>query len=259
VARGHNLEEAVNMGELGRMRFRRYALKRTIAAAFIVAGLGTLASTAQQPDSKSLIQQVDAAVKARNERIAAYSVTEHYAVYRGQDENHPAAEMTVKTVYRKESGKNYTILSESGSEFIRKHVLYTLLDHEKEINLPGNRERSWFISANYAMNLKLGSIQRLDGRDCLALAISPKRKAPNMIEGTLWVDARDGSIVRLEGTASQSPSVFTGPAQVMRQYARIDGFGMATHARAVSDSILLGRTTVTIDYADYKIQILPAK
>jgi hypothetical protein len=79
-----------------------------------------------------------------------------------------------------------------------------------------------------------------------------------MIEGTLWVDARDGSIIRLEGTASQSPSVFTGPAQVMRQYVRINGFGMATQARAVSDSFLLGRTTVTIDYRDYQIELRPA-
>jgi hypothetical protein len=80
-----------------------------------------------------------------------------------------------------------------------------------------------------------------------------------MIEGTLWVDAKDGSIARLEGTATQSVSVFTGPAQVMRQYVNVNGHGMATHARAVSDSFLLGRTTVTIDYRDYQIQLLPAK
>jgi outer membrane lipoprotein-sorting protein len=227
--------------------------------AFIVAGLGTLASAAQQANSTSVIQQVDAAVMARNEHIASYTVTEHYAVYRGQDESHPAAEMTVRTTYRKDSGKSYAILSESGSEFIRKHVLETLLNNEKQINLPGNRERSWFISANYEMKLKPGGIQKQDGRDSLALAISPKRKATNMIEGTLWVDAKDGSIVRLEGTATQSPSIFTGPAQVMRQYVKMDGFAMATQARAVSDSFLLGRTTVTIDYRDYQIELRPAK
>jgi len=34
---------------------------------------------------------------------------------------------------------------------------------------------------------------------------------------------------------------------------------MATQARAVSESFLLGRTTVTIDYRDYQIQTVPAK
>jgi hypothetical protein len=109
------------------------------------------------------------------------------------------------------------------------------------------------------MQLKPGGVQLMDGRGCLALAISPRRKATNMIEGTLWVDARDGSIVLLEGSATQSPSIFTGPAQVKRWYASVNGFAMATQARAVSDSFLLGQTVVTIDYRNYQIQLSPAR
>ncbi len=230
-----------------------------IAAACIFASLTAATVRAQQPDSTSVIALVDAAVKARTGHIESYTVTEHYAVFRGKDETRPAAEMTVKTDYRKETGKSYAILSESGSEFIRNHVLRPLLDNEKTISLPGIREHSWFTSANYEMQLKPGGVQLLDGRECLTLAITPRRKATNMIAGTLWVDAKDGSIVQIVGTASQSASIFTGPAQVMRQYASIQGFSMATQASAVSDSFLLGRTTVTIDYRDYKIQLSPAR
>jgi hypothetical protein len=32
---------------------------------------------------------------------------------------------------------------------------------------------------------------------------------------------------------------------------------MATHARAVSNSFLLGKTVVTIDYRDYQVQLRP--
>jgi len=45
----------------------------------------------------------------------------------------------------------------------------------------------------------------------------------------------------------------------MREYVSIKGFGMATKARAVSDSFILGRTTVTIDYRDYQIQLVTAR
>jgi outer membrane lipoprotein-sorting protein len=225
-----------------------------LAVSFLV-WLGAAAVSAQQPDSASVIKLVDAAVKARIDHVEGYTVTEHYAVYRGKDETHPAAEMTVQTVYRQGSGKSYTILKESGSGFIRNHVLRPLLDNEKTINLPGKVEHSWFTSANYEMQLKPGGIQHIDGRACYALAIHPKLKAPNLIEGTLWVDAKDGSIVQIEGTASQSVSVFTDPAQVMRHYVSVNGYAMATHARAVSDSFLIGRTTVTIDYQDYKMQL----
>jgi hypothetical protein len=41
---------------------------------------------------------------------------------------------------------------------------------------------------------------------------------------------------------------------MMRQYVDIDGYGEATHARAESDSFLFGKTVVTIDYKDYRIQ-----
>lgn len=241
------------------MSCRRVGAAGAVAAVCVLAVLGIAAAQAGQPDESAVIRGVDAAVKARIDGIAVYIVTEHYAVYRNHDETHPVAEMTVKTEYRKETGKSYTILSQSGSDFIRNHVLKTVLDHEKTINLPGNREASWITSANYDMKLKPGGVQRLDGRDCLALTITPRRKAANMIEGNLWVDVRDGEIVQLEGSATQSPSIFTGPAQVMRLYASVNGFAMATRARAVSDSFLLGETVVTIDYRDYQIQLNPAR
>jgi hypothetical protein len=155
--------------------------------------------------------------------------------------------MTVKTVYKKETGKSYTILSQSGSEIIRRLVLGTVLDNEKRLNLPGNREGAWLTSANYEMKLKPGGIQLLDGRDCLVLGISPKR-----------VDAKDYSIIQIQGTASKSPSMFTGPTQMMRQYTNVNGFAMATHARAVSNSSLFGQTIVKIDYQGYEIQLRPA-
>jgi hypothetical protein len=241
------------------IHFRRSGIVVACGAVSYLALLGTAAGADQQPDNTTVIRAVDAAVKARTEGIAKYTVTEHYSVYRNNDETHPAAEMTVKTEYRQETGKNYTILAQSGSAIIRSMVLGAVLDTEKHINLPGNRERSWLTSANYQMQVKPGGVQRMDGRECVALAIMPKYKAPNMIEGTLWVDATDGSIVRIEGIASQSPSVFTGPAQVIRQYTNVDGFSMATHARAVSDSFMFGRTIITIDYRDYQIQLRPAK
>jgi hypothetical protein len=204
-----------------------------------------------------VIQQVDAAVKARVESIVGYTVTEHYAVYRNNDEVHPAAEMTVKTTYRKDTGKNYTIVSQSGSELIRRLVLNAILDNEKRLNQPGIREGAWFTSANYEMKLKPGGNQQVDGRNCIVLALTPRRKTPYLIEGTLWVDSKDGSIVLVQGTAAKSSSLLTGPTQVVRQYANIGGFSQAIHVRAVSNSMMFGQTIVKIDYQNYQVQLRP--
>jgi hypothetical protein len=80
-----------------------------------------------------------------------------------------------------------------------------------------------------------------------------------MIDGTLWVDAKDDSIVEVEGIASKSPSIFAGTTHMIRRYTNMSGFAMATHARAESNSPFFGRTVVTIDYSDYHTQIAPAK
>ena len=219
---------------------------------FLVAGLSL---EAQQLDEASVIRGVDRTVQARQNGIASYTATEHYRVFRNNDENHPAAEMTVKTDYEQDTGKNYTILAQGGSEVLRRVVLNSILENEKRLNQPGVREGSWLTSANYEMKLKPGGPQRINGRDCYVLSIKPRQKLPNLIVGTLWVDARDESIVQIEGTASKGPSVFTGPAKVMRQYDTVDGFAEATRARASSSSFLFGPTVVTIDYSDYHIQI----
>lgn len=219
------------------------------------AMLGFVALPAQQPDAAAVIRGIDAAVHDRFESIAEYTVIERYAVFRGDDETHPMAEMTVKTLYRKETGKSYTILSQSGPEIVQKMAFSKLLENERLINLPGNRETSWFTSTNYEMKLIPGGAEPIDGHECLAVAIRPRRKAPNMIEGTLWVDAKDFTIVRIQGTASKNPSLFAGATEMMRDYASVSRFAMATHARAASNVFLLGKITVTIEYSDYHIQL----
>jgi outer membrane lipoprotein-sorting protein len=227
-----------------------------MVASFLML-LGPMIASAQQLSTASVIQQIDAAVKARVDSIAGYAVTEHYAVYRGNDETHPVAEMTVNTIYRKDTGKSYTIVSQSGSGIIRSLVLGSILDNEVRLNQPGIREGTWVTSANYEMKLKPGGTQPLNGRDCLVLTLTPRRKTPYLIEGTLWVDSKDGSIVQVQGTASKSASFLTGPTQLMRQYANVSVFPQAIHVRAVSSSLMFGTTIVRIDYQDYKIQLRP--
>lgn len=213
----------------------------------------------QQPNTDVLVRRIDAANHERYAHVLAYTVTEHYIVVRGNDANRPAAEMTVLTTYRKATGKSYAIQSQSGSSMVQRFGLRPLLENEKAINDPAIVQTSWFSSANYDMKLKPDPPERLSGRDCVALAISPKRKAPNMIAGTLWVDPRDGTIAKVEGIASKKPNFFAGTTHMMREYTNVDGYAMATHARAESDSALIGRTVVLIDYSDYHLQVTPDK
>jgi len=214
---------------------------------------------AQQPDQAAIIRQIDGAVAARVNNVLGFTDVEHFSVYRSGDETHTVAEMTVRDTYKKGVGKAFTVLSQSGSGLILHFGLKPLINNDVTINLPGNVEKSWFTSANYDMKLKPGGIQRLNGRDCYVLAITPRAAAPNLIIGTLWADAKDGSLVQVDGVASKSPSAFAGTTRMMRQYTNISGFAMSMHARAESTSMLFGQTVIMIDYSNYQLQIKGSK
>jgi hypothetical protein len=208
---------------------------------------------AQQAESKPMIQKIDASVAARDENLLGYTVTELYRVYRGADKMHPSAVMTVKTTYRKDSGKSYVILSQSGSELLIKEVLGRVLDSERLMTQPVNRVQAVLTTANYIMTVK--GDDTVDGRTCRAVAIVPKKISPYLFRGTIWVNAQDGSIVKLDGVASKAASVLAGATQVSRQYANVNGLPMATHAEAVAGSWLLGQTTIDIDYSGYEMTL----
>jgi hypothetical protein len=212
---------------------------------------------AKPPDDATIIRNIDAAVRARNNHVLSYTVIEHYAVYHHNEQSPPVAQMTVKTLYQKASGKTYSILAQSGSSIVRKLVLDRLLENEKEINNPAEIEEWWLTSANYEMKVQPGGPQPMDGHECYAVSMTPRRSAPNLLRGTMWVDARDFYTVRIEGVSSKSPSIFTGPTQMMRQYTLVDGYEQATHARAVSNSMFFGRAIITIDYSNYQVQLAP--
>lgn len=220
------------------------------------AGLASSAAQSQAPGAV-VFQRIDEAVQHRVDNVAGFTDIEKYDVYRGHDETHPVAEIVVKAVYRRDKGRSYQVLSQNGSDMIRRFGLLPLLKHEEQLSAPGNMEHSWFTSANYEMKLNSSETQSVAGHQCYQVAITPRHKAPNAIEGTLWVDANDFSVVKVEGVASRRPSMLAGTTRMMREYKQVHGYSMATHARAVSDSHFIGRTVVTVEYSNYHLDFYP--
>lgn len=224
-----------------------------LACGLFVTPMGLHAQAAQGTlDEAKIIQGIDASVTARNENLLGYTVTEHYSVYRNQDTLHPAAEMTVKTTYKRDAGKSYEIESETGSDLLRKEVLERVLDSERNMTQPANRLTALIDSENY--DFKVQGTEKVQDQNCIVVGIRPKHPSPYVFNGRIWVNAEDYSIVQLEGVAAKSPSVMTGPPKVSRTYTSVEGFPMAVHASATSSSWMLGQTIITIEYNGYELQ-----
>jgi hypothetical protein len=216
----------------------------------------TQPSNPNRPSDQEIIQRIDAAVYQRFNAVTGYTVREQYSLFRNGESN-PSAQETIQTVYNRSTGKQYTAVAQSGSSLMRSAVIDHILASEKEINLPANREAALITSHNYNLHPEPGVVEK-NGRQCIVVDLHPRHKSPHLFTGKAFVDTSDFTVVHIEGVPSQSPSFFAGETKVSRDYIKIDGFSMATHAEARSHSFLFGDTLLTIDYSDYKIDQTPA-
>jgi hypothetical protein len=204
------------------------------------------------PSLEEVVHGIDAAVDHRSKMVSAYTVQELYTIYRNKDVN-PAVEVTVKTVYNRSTGKDYAIVSVTGSSLLRSAVVDKVIANEKEMAKASNRESVAITSANYEMTLLPGIVPQ-NGHNCVQIQLKARRKVPFLFNGKAWFDASDFTLVHIEGSPAASPSFFAGTTNGIRDYGKIDGFSMAERAELHSHSFLFGDTVMKIDYSNYQIQ-----
>ena len=225
----------------------------------MVCAAALLASTAHaqptQPSSAEIIQRIDQAVQHRTQSVTAYTVQELYTLYRNGEAN-PSVQATVKTTYSRDSGKDYAIVSQTGSALLSSAVIGHVLANEREMAKASNRESVALTSRNYEMHPEPGIVTQ-NGRPCVIVDLKARRKTPFLFNGRGWFDADDFSLVHIEGSPAASPSFFAGQTGGKRDYTKVDGFSMALRAEVHAHSFLFGDTRLIIDYSNYQIQLDP--
>lgn len=194
---------------------------------------------------------LDQAQLLREEKIAGYSVTERYTLKNSRFKE--PAEMTVAVTYTKSAGKNYRVVSRKGPSFLQSSVLDRLLKEETEMSSGEARKAALMTSKNYRMEW-VGE-QMESGRKCAVVKLEPLKKSPHLIRGKALVDAGSYQLIRLEGRPAASVSFFASTPDVVREYMEIGAFTFARRSHAVSQSWLLGRTELEIDYLDYQVSL----
>jgi hypothetical protein len=108
------------------------------------------------------------------------------------------------------------------------------------------------ISAdNYSLNL-LGE-QQLGPYHCFVAEAVPKRKAKYLFEGTVWIDANDYSVVRIEGHPAKKLSFWIEHADFARQYQKIDGFWLPEKDQTLVQVRLYGKKLLKIEHQNYVV------
>lgn len=137
----------------------------------------------------------------------------------------------------------YTVLSESGSDYIRKKVLRPLLETEAEVLASGDPSRSAWTTENY----EIEGGELVDG-GLVKLFTKPRRKDLSLIDGAVFVTVGDADLVRVEGRMAKNPSFWTTRVNVVRRYNRIRGVRVPVRLDSTAQIRFAGESSLSMVY-----------
>ncbi|MCL5670092.1 MAG: hypothetical protein M1423_02165 [Acidobacteria bacterium] len=164
---------------------------------------------------------------------------------------HLKAEMKVRMNYQWPGKKDFTILSQSGSAFMRKHVLKRLIKAENEASGRTEHQQAAITPRNY--NFKLDGIQNCDQDQCYVLKAVPKKKRKFLFNGRIWVNTQNFAIMRIEGQPATTLSWWTTKVNFVYRYKKVGEFWLPALNRTVTHVRIFGRSFLTIKYQDYDL------
>jgi hypothetical protein len=170
--------------------------------------------------------------------------------------HHKQAEMLVRMVYRKDGSKEFEIESCTGWGGARQHVFPRLLEAESEASRPGSPENSRMTPENYSFVML--RVDQVDGRRTYVLEVTPKKQKKYLMRGSIWVDAEDFAIVRMDGEPAKNPSFWTKSVHFGHTYQKVGPFWLAASDSSLTDARIFGPTELRIDYYDYVVNTAPA-
>ncbi len=189
---------------------------------------------------------------ARAKDLLSFQATRNYQLHYTGFPSPLTAEMQVKVSYTAPGTKQFTIESESGSKLLLNRVLHRLLDSEKESGADdANRAAVAVTTANYAFSL-LGCAPG-DGRPRYVMQVAPLRDSKYLYRGTVWIDATDFAVTRIEAQPGKNPSFWTKRTAIDHEYQKVDGFYLPALNRTVTDVRMGGKAILTIRYQNYKL------
>jgi outer membrane lipoprotein-sorting protein len=165
--------------------------------------------------------------------------------------SHKKADMAVRIDYQTPNKKEFTIVSESGSETIRHRVFKKLLEAEQESMRDENQQRSAITPQNYTFHMS--DYEKTDRDEFYVLDAQPRSKDKFLFQGHIWVDAKDFAITRIEGEPAVNPSWWTVKTDFKRRYQKIEDFWLPESNESETTVRVFGTAVLNIEYRNYQI------
>lgn len=232
------------------LQIRGFILTATLALAAGTAYPQAVETSAPVPLSAAqIVERMERHDMAQTAALEGYNALRHYDVeYHGFLKSLQAS-MDVEVEYRQSSGKNFRIVSESGSHVLCEKVLQRAVESEKEAWF--NRETTALSEKNYTF--RFAGIANLGNRPAYILDVEPLTANKFLYRGRIWVDAADFAVTKLEVQPGKNPSFWISHTAIHHTYAQTGGFWLPQFNRSESRVRIGGTAIMVIDYGTYHI------
>lgn len=228
-------------------------MRSTWFIATLVTALSVSAASVGRLDSQPGVEEILAKMAQADEKRQAatkrYTATRQYSLK--NDRFDREAGMIVEVKVAPATGKQFRVLSSTGSESVHSKVFRKLLEGEAEASRQGGPVGNRLCRENY--DFELLGVDTIQGRSTYILELKPKHKSKYLIEGKAWVDSHDFQVVRLEGRPAASLSFWTGRPFLVCEFQKIHGLWLASQSKSHAKTKLLGSTNLTIDFTRYDL------
>jgi hypothetical protein len=222
-------------------------MKTSLAIACVLAAAGTFVTAASRSDSpdpprvESPVAMVDRFLQSGAPELQTYQARRRLeaSTMGGRMKATVEAWTSVDSagVFR------YEIISEAGSDLIRKHVLIGALKAEQKSRDEKEAGQAELTPANYDFE-----VDEQVSEGLVTIRLLPRRQSPMLLNGSALVNQSDGDLVKVRGRLSKRPSWWTKQVDIERKYSRIAGVRVPVEMSSRADVRIAGDATFSMAY-----------
>ncbi len=241
------------------LRRSAYLLLRTSALLLMMAAVSSAPSPASQksadpsgppkPDLTAILARMAEHNSMRDHTLHNYACDRTYQV--DNKRVNKSASVNVTMFFVEPDEKLFEVKSAAGMGFMRKGVLNRLIETERENSRGAQKSLTAITPANYAFTYLRG--ETVKGRLQHVLSAKALRKDKLLFNGTIWVDAEDGSVSRIEGQPAKRPSFWTRKVEFVQEYEKHGPYWFPVRNTSVTQVFIFGRTTTDIRHSNYRV------
>lgn len=206
---------------------------RPLSKALIFLCLCGIAPAASpSPDVETVLVSMVGAYRQNHSQLRGYVITRNYQVFKSGELK---SSITALIIYLPPKAKFFEIQNSTGgkAEGVVRKVL------EKEMEIGRDVQDTGINVSNYKFEY-LGE-EPLAGAACYVLAIHPRYKSKDLLEGKIWIDKGTRLVRRVQGSPGKSLSWWVKDVSLSLDYGSRGGMWLQTGSTADASVRFIGK------------------